>query len=84
MLSRIAESLFWMNRYVERAEGMLRMLKINYVTSLDKNEKENYNWTPVLQIFTSLDDHEIDKIKDSSQYTLSHRQESLKRSITKT
>ena len=63
MLSRIAESLFWMNRYVERAEGMLRMLKINYVTSLDKNEKENYNWTPVLQIFTSLDDHEIDKIK---------------------
>ena len=42
MLSRIAESLFWMNRYVERAEGMLRMLKINYVTSLDKNEKENY------------------------------------------
>ncbi|MBK6276222.1 MAG: alpha-E domain-containing protein [Saprospirales bacterium] len=21
MLSRIAESLFWMNRYVERAEG---------------------------------------------------------------
>ncbi|MBK6276475.1 MAG: alpha-E domain-containing protein [Saprospirales bacterium] len=53
------------NRYVERAEGMLRMLKINYVTSLDKNEKENYNWTPVLQIFTSLDDHEIDKIKDN-------------------
>ena len=70
MLSRIAESLFWMNRYVERAEGMLRMLKINYVTSLDKNEKENYNWTPVLQIFTSLDDHEIDKIKDNSQAAL--------------
>ncbi|HUM52948.1 MAG TPA: alpha-E domain-containing protein [Chitinophagales bacterium] len=70
MLSRIAESLFWMNRYVERAEGMLRMLKINYVTSLDKNEKENYNWTPVLQIFTSLDNHEIDKIKDNSQAAL--------------
>ncbi|MBK6276221.1 MAG: alpha-E domain-containing protein [Saprospirales bacterium] len=48
----------------------VRMLKINYVTSLDKNEKENYNWTPVLQIFTSLDDHEIDKIKDNSQAAL--------------
>lgn len=63
MLSRIAESLFWMNRYVERAEGMMRMLKINYVTSLDRNEKEKYNWSPVLQIFTELDDAAIEKSK---------------------
>jgi uncharacterized alpha-E superfamily protein len=70
MLSRIAESLFWMNRYVERAEGMMRMLKINYVTSLDRNEKEKYNWSPVLQIFTELDDDAIEKIKDDTQATL--------------
>jgi uncharacterized alpha-E superfamily protein len=70
MLSRIAESLFWMNRYVERAEGMMRMLKINYVTSLDRNEKEKYNWSPVLQIFTELDDAAIEKIKDDTQATL--------------
>ncbi len=70
MLSRIAESLFWMNRYVERAEGIMRMLQINFVTSLDKNEKEHYNWQPVLQIFTYLDDASIEKIKDNTQATL--------------
>lgn len=70
MLSRIAESLFWMNRYVERAEGMLRMLKINYVTSLDKHQDEHYDWTPVLKIFTELEDKEIEKIKDNTQATL--------------
>ena len=70
MLSRIAESLFWMNRYVERAEGMLRMLKINFVTSLDKNESYQYNWSPVLQIFTELNEREIDKIKDDTNAAL--------------
>ncbi|MGO2633963.1 MAG: alpha-E domain-containing protein [Galactobacter sp.] len=29
MLSRIAESLFWIGRYVERAEGTARMLDVN-------------------------------------------------------
>lgn len=72
MLSRIAESMFWMNRYVERAEGMMRMLKINYITSLDRNEKEKYNWSPVLQIFTELKETEIEKIKDNTQATLQY------------
>lgn len=70
MLSRIAESLFWMNRYVERAEGMMRMLRINFMTSLDKNESETYNWSTVLQIFTDLDEEGIEKIKDDTNATL--------------
>jgi len=70
MLSRIAESLFWMNRYVERAEGMLRMLKINFVTSLDRNESYQYNWSPVLKIFTELNETEIEKIKDDTNAAL--------------
>lgn len=71
MLSRIAESLFWMNRYVERAEGMLRMLKINYITSLDRSEHdERYNWSPVLKTFTSLSNDDIEKMKNDTQATL--------------
>jgi len=72
MLSRIADSLFWMNRYVERAEGMLRMLKINYATSLDKSENENYDWHSVLDIFTYLNDEEKLKIKDDTQAVLKY------------
>ncbi len=72
MLSRIADSLFWMNRYVERAEGMLRMLKINYATSLDKSENENYDWYAVLDIFTYLKEEEKNKIKDDTQAVLKY------------
>lgn len=35
MLSRVADSLYWMSRYMERSDGTIRMLKVNYSTSQD-------------------------------------------------
>lgn len=35
MLSRIANNLFWMGRYLERAESMTRFTKVNYFSALD-------------------------------------------------
>ena len=35
MLSRAAESLFWMARYIERAEDLTRLLAVNFNTLLD-------------------------------------------------
>jgi uncharacterized alpha-E superfamily protein len=35
MLSRVAASFYWLSRYIERSDGMLRMLKINYASSQD-------------------------------------------------
>ena len=32
MLSRVADSLYWMARYMERTDSILRMLKINYAS----------------------------------------------------
>jgi uncharacterized alpha-E superfamily protein len=29
MLSRVADSIFWMARYMERTNGMLRLLRTN-------------------------------------------------------
>jgi len=72
MLSRIADSLFWMNRYVERAEGMLRMLKINYATSLDHSGSHAYDWQPVLSIFTYLEDDKINSMRHQSQEVLKY------------
>jgi uncharacterized alpha-E superfamily protein len=44
MLSRTADHLFWMARYVERAENTARMLDVNHQTSLlpqsDRNAEE--------------------------------------------
>jgi uncharacterized alpha-E superfamily protein len=33
MLSRVAESLYWMSRYMERSDGIIRLLKVNYASS---------------------------------------------------
>jgi len=54
MLSRIADSLFWMARYMERTDGILRMLKINSITALDRSGEAEFNWLPVLKVFTVL------------------------------
>ncbi len=89
MLSRIADSLFWMNRYMERAEGMLRILKINYATSLDSNADEVYDWYPVLNIFSMLEEEQMNAIRyqtqDVLQYVIADKnnQNSIRTIITK-
>lgn len=53
MLSRVADSLYWMARYMERTDSILRMLKINYASSQDNSEE--FSWLPVIKIFGSSD-----------------------------
>ncbi|MEN9883328.1 MAG: hypothetical protein RLZZ420_545 [Bacteroidota bacterium] len=54
MLSRIADSMFWMNRYLERSEGLLRMLMTSYVLSLDKGSSGTNSWEPVMRVFSGI------------------------------
>jgi len=61
MLSRVADSLYWMSRYMERTDGILRMLKVNYISSQD--DFAEFSWEPVLKIFSFLDKDQINKIK---------------------
>ena len=35
MLSRVADSLYWMSRYIERAENLARLLDVNAQTIFD-------------------------------------------------
>jgi uncharacterized alpha-E superfamily protein len=67
MLARIADSLFWMSRYIERADGIMRMLKINYNVSLDKNSATKFSWTPVLKLFTLLEEDAIEEMQYDSK-----------------
>jgi uncharacterized alpha-E superfamily protein len=60
MLSRVADSLYWMSRYMERTDGILRMLRINYASSQD--DLQDFSWKPVLRIFTYLDESRADAI----------------------
>lgn len=65
MLSRVASSLYWLSRYVERSDGILRMLKINYASSQDTIQE--FTWDPVIRISSGGDAENIAEIKNDSR-----------------
>ena len=59
MLSRIADSLFWLNRYMERADCLLRVVRTNYILSFDIMGTNEFHWRDILGMFTALDDDTV-------------------------
>lgn len=53
---------------MERADGILRMLKINYASSQD--DILEFSWKPVLKIFTYLKDEDADALAKDSRGVL--------------
>ena len=49
MLSRVADSLFWLGRYTERAENYARFIDVNFNLSLDLPPGIKEQWDPLLQ-----------------------------------
>ncbi len=60
MLCRVAESLYWMARYVERAENNARILDVNLQVTLDDNHDgaaaERVEWEPII---ATLEDQKL-------------------------
>ena len=52
MLSRIADSLFWLNRYMERADCLVRVIRTNYILSFDSDQRTDFAWKDVINIFS--------------------------------
>lgn len=50
MLSRVAESLYWIARYTERAENTARLLDVNYYATLEGGKLVQGQWAPLLAI----------------------------------
>ncbi len=50
MLSRVAESLYWIGRYLERAESTARLLDVNYYAILEGAGLVTEQWPPLLAI----------------------------------
>ncbi len=48
MLSRVADSVFWMARYVERAENVARFIDVNHNLTLDLGEELGDQWAPLV------------------------------------
>lgn len=49
MLSRVADSIFWMARYIERAENLARFIDVTQYFSLDQPDATNH-WKPLVQV----------------------------------
>ena len=70
MLSRVADSLYWMSRYMERTDGILRMLRINYASSQD--DIQEFSWKPVLKIFSFLNDEKANALAHDTRAVLQY------------
>lgn len=53
MLSRVANNLIWLDRYMERGNGILSLLKVNFYANQDSPEL--FSWSPIIKNYTSTD-----------------------------
>ncbi|RZK36465.1 MAG: alpha-E domain-containing protein [Hymenobacter sp.] len=58
MLSRVADTIYWLARYMERTQAMLQVIRIQYIASQD--EPHYWGWQPLLHTFGDLSDKEVD------------------------
>lgn len=71
MLSRVANSIYWLSRYIERAENVARFIDVNLQMMLDLPSGLNEQWQPLVSI--SGDDAEFAK-----RYTATTRENVIK------
>ena len=53
MLSRVANNLIWLDRYMERGNGILSLLHVNYYANQDSPEL--FSWMPIMKTFTTYE-----------------------------
>jgi uncharacterized alpha-E superfamily protein len=59
MLSRVADSIYWMSRYVERAENVARFIEVNLNLMLDSRSDMSQQWLPL--VYTTGDHEDFEK-----------------------
>lgn len=59
MLSRVADSIYWMARYIERAENLARFMDVTLNLILDQPEGADQQWAPL--VYTTGDQEWFDE-----------------------
>lgn len=54
MLCRVAETIYWMHRYRERAEDLARLIEVSFMLNIDLPDGEK-QWEPLLQGTSELE-----------------------------
>ena len=55
MLSRVADSIYWLNRYIERAENVARFIDVNLNLMLDLPAGMLQQWQPLVSVTGDMD-----------------------------
>jgi len=50
MISRVADAVYWMSRYIERAENVARFVDVNQYLTLDLPVDDELQWNPMLEV----------------------------------
>ena len=70
MLSRVADTIFWLGRYMERTNGMLQVIRTQYISSQD--EPHDLVWRSFLKVYGELKEEEIFEIEKNSPRVLDY------------
>lgn len=66
MLSRVASSVYWMTRYIERAENIARFISVNLNLTLDFPSESSRQWQPIVM---TTGDHALFEKKYGTDYS---------------
>jgi len=72
MLSRVADGMYWLNRYMERTNGMLRTLNTFYILSFDKEMNDSQGYKPLLEYYTDLSETQIIQSQYDTNFVLKY------------
>ncbi len=72
MLSRVADGMFWLNRYMERTDGMLLTLNTFYMLSFDKEMNDSQGYKPLLEYYTNLTPDQINQTQYDTNFVLKY------------
>lgn len=72
MLSRVADGMFWLNRYMERTDGMLLSINTFYILSFDKDLEDSLGYKPLLEYYTNLSSKQISEVQFDTNFVLKY------------
>ncbi|NJM78468.1 MAG: alpha-E domain-containing protein [Flavobacterium sp.] len=72
LLSRVADGIYWLNRYMERTDGMLLTLQTLYTMSFDKETDDYQGYKPLLEYYTYLSSDEIKEVQFKTDFVLKY------------
>lgn len=72
MLSRVADTLYWMSRFVERAEGVARLVEIHRDTDLESDTRRGDvgYWYSTLQSMCAKEQFDEDELEEPDTFLL--------------